>query len=395
MDLDANLKACVLLHLTPADLASVTQTCSDLRHETESEVVWCTLFLRRFGSDFWGEATIGPHPYTSVPERANAWLEHPISDLFARFSLRSERESEGENGESDDEDEDGIGHAAALREFVRSHATRDGYGGWKQAYRRMHEMVTEWRKPVDSAFILAGLPSFSTLSAIANIIKEEALKSFSSFASSYAPVPSDADIHLEADIVSPGGKCRVIRVAFCSANEWGSPVQRLANICVIRRPRNWYRAKGKAMFCGLTIEEGWGHTLKLIYVVNGQQMERSDTYQERVYRELHGVLGEGKGQFEKGLAVALFLVNASSTETAIQRLKLPRFVAPVHMCPYYAGPVYFVVTRFNLLGSETAEYTLWRQEKVARAFVWLAKQPSSRPHWDAEQLVLCALSADP
>jgi hypothetical protein len=69
----------------------------------------------------------------------------------------------------------------------------------------MHEMVTEWRKPVDSAFILAGLPSFSTLSAIANIIKEEALKSFSSFASSYAPIPSDADVRLEADIVSPGG----------------------------------------------------------------------------------------------------------------------------------------------------------------------------------------------
>ncbi len=73
-----------------------------------------------------------------MPEEANAWLEHPISDLFARFSLSSEREGEGKNGESDDEDEDedGIGHAAALREFVRSHATRDGYGGWKQAYRR-------------------------------------------------------------------------------------------------------------------------------------------------------------------------------------------------------------------------------------------------------------------
>lgn len=241
----------------------MAQACSDLRHETESEVVWCTLFLRRFGSDFWGEATIGPHPYTvrlwfphlsinrklvhsrltchraggqCVPEQANAWLENPISDLFARFSLSSERESEGKNGESDDEDEneDGIGHAAALREFVRLHATRDGYGGWKQAYRRyacaclvarltvcaglcavvgvavcvalsMHEMVTEWRKPVDSAFILAGLPAFSTLSAIANIIKEEALKGFSSFALARASVPSDADIHLEADIVSPAG----------------------------------------------------------------------------------------------------------------------------------------------------------------------------------------------
>jgi hypothetical protein len=159
------------------------------------------------------------------------------------------------------------------------------------------------------------------------------------------------------------------------------------------------------MFRGLTIDEGWRHTLKLIYVVDGQQMERSDTYQERVrmcgvvcvwnvagfsppcftvmnrtqvYRELHGVLGEGKGHFEEGLAVALFLVNATSTEAATQRLKvphcchhpahpprgsvrltrhvcqLPRFVEPGHMCPYYAGPVYFVVTRFNLQGSETA-----------------------------------------
>ncbi len=44
----------------------------------------------------------------------------------------------------------------------------------------------------------------------------------------------------------------------------------------------------------------------------------------QVYRELHGVLGEGKGHFEEGLAVALFLVNASSTEAAIQRLKVPR-----------------------------------------------------------------------
>ena len=36
------------------------------------------------------------------------------------------------------------------------------------------------------------------------------------------------------------------------------------------------------MFRGLTIDKGWRHTLKLIYVVDGQQMERSDTCQERV-----------------------------------------------------------------------------------------------------------------
>jgi hypothetical protein len=42
----------------------VGQTCSKLAREADSDVVWCTLFLRRFGSDFWGEATPGPHPYT-------------------------------------------------------------------------------------------------------------------------------------------------------------------------------------------------------------------------------------------------------------------------------------------------------------------------------------------
>jgi hypothetical protein len=42
----------------------VGQTCSELAREADADVVWCTLFLRRFGSDFWGEATPGPHPYT-------------------------------------------------------------------------------------------------------------------------------------------------------------------------------------------------------------------------------------------------------------------------------------------------------------------------------------------
>ncbi len=54
-----------------------------------------------------------------------------------------------------------------------------------------------------------------------------------------------------------------------------------------------------------------------------------------------------------------------------------------------------VVLTLLVLRWRVPEYALWRQETVARAFVWLAKQPSSRPHWDAEQLVLCALSADP
>jgi hypothetical protein len=170
----------------------VGQTCSELAREADADVVWCTLFLRRFGSDFWGEeATPGPHPYTVrtyrprhvsvqcvacaashtqrtmlvggpqvVPRERNEWLEHPISDLFARFSLNSDgsqchsdeasktqatavaRDSEaGGDGEDDDyEDDDGEDevskHVNGLQAFVRSHATRDGYGGWKRAYQR-------------------------------------------------------------------------------------------------------------------------------------------------------------------------------------------------------------------------------------------------------------------
>jgi hypothetical protein len=33
-----------------------------LAREAESDVVWATLFLRRFGTDFWGEDA-APHPY--------------------------------------------------------------------------------------------------------------------------------------------------------------------------------------------------------------------------------------------------------------------------------------------------------------------------------------------
>jgi hypothetical protein len=47
----------------------VAQTCRELAREADADVVWCTLFLRRFGSDFWGEATPGPipTPYAQTP----------------------------------------------------------------------------------------------------------------------------------------------------------------------------------------------------------------------------------------------------------------------------------------------------------------------------------------
>jgi hypothetical protein len=43
---------------------------------------------------------------------------------------------------------------------------------------------------------------------------------------------------------------------------------------------------------------------------------------EQVYRELHGVLGEGKGHIQSGLAVALFLLNTTARSTIIDRLRV-------------------------------------------------------------------------
>jgi hypothetical protein len=90
---------------------------------------------------------------------------------------------------------------------------------------------------------------------------------------------------------------------------WGSLVERVANICVIRKPRfvpqahdplsptlplphaelttllslrrNWYNASKKAMFRGLKLL-GSDPSPKLVYVVDGERMERSKHYQERV-----------------------------------------------------------------------------------------------------------------
>jgi hypothetical protein len=107
------------------------------------------------------------------------------------------------------------------------------------------------------------------------------------------------------------------------------------------------------------------------------------------------------------------------------------------MCPYYAGPVLFVVTAFSMRETEAdadgaslifilrviirreerplicfllvqqktgdvvrdSDGADWsaaahRQSLVANGLAWLSKQPSSRPHWDIGGLLLCALRED-
>jgi hypothetical protein len=90
-----------------------------------------------------------------VPPRRNEWLEHGITDLFARFSLNCHHQQQREEkpraaaagGDEGAEEEEDEGAAAEpienrLMEFVRSHATAgaSGYGGWKAAYRRSVSM---------------------------------------------------------------------------------------------------------------------------------------------------------------------------------------------------------------------------------------------------------------
>lgn len=45
----------------------------------------------------------------------------------------------------------------------------------------------------------------------------------------------------------------------------------------------------------------------------------------QAFKELHGLIGEGKGQFEQGLYVNLFLINPSDKidiSSVLQRLKV-------------------------------------------------------------------------
>jgi hypothetical protein len=86
-----------------------------------------------------------------VPEERNEWLEHGITDLFARFSLnchhhnhhREEKPAAaGDGDEGAEEEAEGEPVENRLMEFVRSHAKAgaSGYGGWKAAYRRFVSM---------------------------------------------------------------------------------------------------------------------------------------------------------------------------------------------------------------------------------------------------------------
>jgi hypothetical protein len=86
-----------------------------------------------------------------VPEERNEWLEHGITDLFARFSLNCHHREEkpaaagdGDEGAKEEEEEEAEGEPVEnrLMEFVHSHAKAGagGYGGWKAAYRRFVPM---------------------------------------------------------------------------------------------------------------------------------------------------------------------------------------------------------------------------------------------------------------
>ena len=114
------------------------QTCRALEREAVSDVVWCSLFLRRFGSDFWGEA-VGLHPYlpgAAAADARNEWLQHHVSELYALFAARTPKPaSSSSNIEACEDDADGF--VPPLLEFVKKHAApSEGYGGWKLAYCR-------------------------------------------------------------------------------------------------------------------------------------------------------------------------------------------------------------------------------------------------------------------
>ena len=72
----------------------------------------------------------------------------------------------------------------------------------------------------------------------------------------------------------------------------------------------------------------------------------------------------------------------------MEKLKLPIYRSPGHMCPHYAGPV--VICLIEISVDETKEAwipLLWN------GFNWLVKQPGRTPNWNARKpgLVICVL----
>lgn len=392
--LDSNVLACVLCYLSVQDLANVARTCRALHRESECDVVWCTRSLLRFGSDFWGE-TAGHHPYHVVPKESNEWQRRPAADVFGLYAARHQRPASTADESVSDTTDHGDGDDAerrvdrALHEFVRRHATREGYGGWKSVYRRLHDMVDHLRRPAYAGVIVAGLPSFATLSNIAEHIAPTVIAKWGS---------NDVTMQVEADLLSPGGECRVARLAFKGTCWWSpEPNDRTYNICVIRKPRNWYGGTFGPQFRGLNCRPGGTRGLpkpiKLVLVVDGEKMEQSPSgdYQEHVYRELHGVLGEGRGQFEQGMHVFLCIINANNETNILDRLKLRKHVTPKDLCPFYIGPVVFLVASFVMRSGETPEEVRERETKLASGVYWLNHQPTPRPHFDSGGLLLCSL----
>ena len=114
------------------------------------------------------------------------------------------------------------------------------------------------------------------------------------------------------------------------------------------------------MFRGLRLGNSpWPTRLVIVYAIDCENMDDHD-YQEQVYlstlelcrsptlvqvfRELHGMLGEGKGQFCQGLCLNLHLINPKSMDNVDmirQRLKVhgrPLQFVPVWKLRWPADP---------------------------------------------------------